>query len=114
MVSHQVQRKGQGGGSRAVRARHKSIDVYQDIEIRYGLADNKMQRYGELLKIAGGKERMTRHFDETRWPVQESGRGDLIKRLHERKTAIFMELLDGGGMVLRPGVARLGRDRRRG
>jgi HAD superfamily hydrolase (TIGR01509 family) len=66
-----------------------------------------IERYGELLKIAGGKERMARHFDETRWPVDESGRGDLIKKLHERKTAIFMELLDGGGMVLRPGVARL-------
>jgi HAD superfamily hydrolase (TIGR01509 family) len=70
-------------------------------------ANWSIDRYGELLKIAGGKERMTRHFDETRWPVEESGRGDLIKKLHERKTAIFMELLDGGGMVLRPGVARL-------
>ena len=50
---------------------------------------------------------MTRHFDETRWPVGAGERGDLIKKLHERKTAIFMELLDGGGMVLRPGVARL-------
>jgi HAD superfamily hydrolase (TIGR01509 family) len=66
-----------------------------------------IERYGALLKIAGGKERMTRHFDETRWPVAESERGDLIKKLHERKTAIFMELLDAGGMVLRPGVARL-------
>lgn len=66
-----------------------------------------IERYGELLKIAGGKERMTRHFDETRWPVETDARGDLIKKLHERKTAIFMELLDGGGMVLRPGVARL-------
>ena len=25
-----------------------------------------VERYGELLKTAGGKERMTRHFDETR------------------------------------------------
>jgi HAD superfamily hydrolase (TIGR01509 family) len=66
-----------------------------------------VERYGELLKIAGGKERMTRDFDETHWPVEEGGRGELIKKLHERKTAIFMELLDGGGMVLRPGVARL-------
>lgn len=70
-------------------------------------ANWSIERYGELLKIAGGKERMTRHYDETRWPVEESARGDLIKKLHERKTAIFMELLDGGGMVLRPGVARL-------
>ena len=46
-------------------------------------------------------------LDETRWPVETDARGDLIKKLHERKTAIFMELLDGGGMVLRPGVARL-------
>ena len=66
-----------------------------------------VERYGQLLKIAGGKERMTRHFDETRWPVEAGEHGDLIKKLHERKTAIFMELLDGGGMILRPGVARL-------
>jgi beta-phosphoglucomutase-like phosphatase (HAD superfamily) len=70
-------------------------------------ANWSVERYGALLKIAGGKERMTRHFDETGWPVTEGERGDLIKKLHERKTAIFMELLDGGGMILRPGVARL-------
>ncbi len=30
-----------------------------------------VERYGKLLKTAGGKERMRRHFNETRWPVPE-------------------------------------------
>lgn len=38
------------GSSRAVRARHKSSDVYQQIEISYGLGDDKTRRYGELLR----------------------------------------------------------------
>jgi HAD superfamily hydrolase (TIGR01509 family) len=64
-------------------------------------------RYGDLLKTAGGKERMRRHFDETGWPVVESERAGLIQRLHELKTRIFMELIEAGGLPLRPGIARI-------
>lgn len=35
---------------RACQARHKSLDVYQMIELAYGVDDNKMHRYGELLR----------------------------------------------------------------
>ncbi len=35
---------------RACRARHKELDVYQMIELRYGVGDDKMHRYGELLR----------------------------------------------------------------
>jgi len=38
------------GSSRAVCARHKASDVCQKIEINYGLEDDKMRRYGELLR----------------------------------------------------------------
>jgi predicted dehydrogenase len=57
-----------GGSSRAVRARHKSIDVCQKIEVNYGLADDKMQRYGELLRSMLG--------DQTQW---------ICDRTHRRK-----------------------------
>ena len=35
---------------RACTGRHKSLDVYQMVELTYGLGDDKMHRYGELLR----------------------------------------------------------------
>lgn len=73
-----------------------------------GLADEwSVDRYGDLLTTAGGKERMRRHFDETEWPVPEDGRDDFIAELHRLKTDIFMDLITSGALPLRPGVARL-------
>jgi HAD superfamily hydrolase (TIGR01509 family) len=66
-----------------------------------------VDRYGELLTTGGGKERMRRHFDETRWPVAEDERDRLIASLHRAKTDIFMAIIEGGALPLRPGVARL-------
>ena len=62
--------------------------------------------YGELLKVAGGKERMTHYFETTGWP---RGRDPdtLVPALHKRKTAIFTELIASGRLPLRPGVARI-------
>jgi hypothetical protein len=31
-------------------ARHKALDIYQMLELRYGQADPKMHRYGELVR----------------------------------------------------------------
>ena len=66
-----------------------------------------VERYGELLHTAGGKERMTRDFDEVGWPVAEADRKLLIQSLHLRKTDLFMDLISAGDLPLRPGVARL-------
>lgn len=66
-----------------------------------------VERYGELLLTAGGKERMRRHFDETGWPVEQPERDALISKLHKLKTDIFMNLIAEGGLPLRPGVERL-------
>lgn len=70
-----------------------------------------VERYGELLKTAGGKERMRRHFEETGWPASvpedAAGRDALILKLHKRKTDIFMALIESGQLPLRAGVARL-------
>lgn len=66
-----------------------------------------VDRYGELLTTAGGKERMRRHFDETGWPVADDARDALILDLHKRKTDLFMGLIQEGKLPLRPGVARL-------
>jgi len=86
--------------------------VFREFGIR---ADWDVALYGELLKVAGGKERMTAYFDEYGWPeeqVAEHGGGDegrsaLIQALHKRKTAIVSELVAEGGLPLRPGIARI-------
>jgi HAD superfamily hydrolase (TIGR01509 family) len=62
--------------------------------------------YGKLLEIAGGKERMKHYFDRHGWP-KGTAADTLIPELHKRKTAIFTQLIAGGALPLRPGVARL-------
>ena len=63
------------------------------------------ERYGALLTTGGGKERMRRHFDETGWP--DGDKDALIQTLHVTKTDLFMEIIEGGALPLRPGVARM-------
>ena len=64
--------------------------------------------YGELLLIAGGKERMRSYFDRHGWPAGRSEtHDDLILALHKTKTAIFMEIIASGQLPLRPGIARI-------
>lgn len=67
-------------------------------------------RYADLLKTAGGKERMRRHFNETGWPTLPKSVADqdaLIGLLHRTKTDLFMELIETARLPLRPGVVRL-------
>ena len=71
------------------------IDAEWDVEL-----------YGRLLKIAGGKERMTHYFNEVGWPNGKTAE-TLIPELHKRKTAIFTELIARGSLPLRPGVSRI-------
>jgi len=63
-------------------------------------------RYGDLLSTGGGKERMRRHFDETGWP-DVPDRDALILSLHHAKTDLFMQIIEGCALPLRPGVARM-------
>lgn len=65
-------------------------------------------RYGELLAVTGGKERM-RFYAERYDPMFLDRRDadDTIKALHAIKTRHYLALLEGGGIPLRPGVARL-------
>jgi predicted dehydrogenase len=39
-----------GGADRRARGRHKDLDIYQQIDLHYGLEDDKMRRYCELLR----------------------------------------------------------------
>lgn len=72
-----------------------------------------VELYGELLKIGGGKERMTHYFDgvpDTEpWKsvTDPNERKELVKKLHLRKTEMFLELVYEGALPLRPGVKRM-------
>ena len=68
-----------------------------------------VEKYGELLRIGGGKERMTTYFNEVGWPssVSESDRKAFIQDLHLFKTDNFNTVVQSGAVSLRPGVMRL-------
>jgi HAD superfamily hydrolase (TIGR01509 family) len=71
-----------------------------------------VETYHELLQVSGGKERM-RHYLRTEGfgvDVKPEEEDELIKRLHKRKTAIFIELIESGKLPLRSGVKRLMRE----
>jgi HAD superfamily hydrolase (TIGR01509 family) len=68
-----------------------------------------VEEYHVLLQVGGGKERM-KHYLHTKGfgvAVAPDAENELIKKLHLRKTAIFIELIEGGRLPLRPGVHRL-------
>lgn len=66
--------------------------------------------YGELLLVAGGKERMRAYFDRFGWPEGAEtveAKDELIKALHRLKTEITAGLVSEGGLPLRPGIGRI-------
>jgi len=63
--------------------------------------------YGELLKIAGGKERMRYHFDLQGWPAGVTDKATLIQELHHLKTDLFTRIIESGKLPLRSGIKRL-------
>ncbi|MBE0411011.1 MAG: HAD-IA family hydrolase [Anaerolineales bacterium] len=67
-----------------------------------------VEKYHELLQVAGGKERMRHylHTDGFGVDVKPEEEDDLIKAMHKRKTAIFIDLIESGKLPLRPGVRR--------
>lgn len=61
--------------------------------------------YGELLHITGGRRRIETYLKGQGVPEAEAA--ELAPALHDRKTAIFEEMVDDGVIELRPGVERL-------
>lgn len=75
-----------------------------------------IERYGELLAIGGGKERMKADFEQQEHNepfatvTNEDERWNLLKELHQLKTDKFLQLIDNGELPLRSGVLRLVRE----
>jgi HAD superfamily hydrolase (TIGR01509 family) len=65
-------------------------------------------RYGALLAVTGGKERIHRYLTED-CPdlLDEPDIGERIRALHAAKTRHYVALLETGAIPLRPGVKRL-------
>jgi HAD superfamily hydrolase (TIGR01509 family) len=76
----------------------------------FGFTDEwSVEYYHELLQVAGGKERMKHHAQTKGFskPIPEPELDELVKAMHKRKTALFVELIETGQLPLRPGIHRL-------
>ena len=74
----------------------KGLDIEWDVQL-----------YGDLLEVAGGKERMRHYFNTHQWPANITDKDIYIKDLHKLKTDCFMQIIESCQLPLRPGVARL-------
>ncbi|UHD16578.1 HAD family hydrolase [Thiocapsa bogorovii] len=71
------------------------------------------ERYGELLRVTGGKERIATYIAEEGISLDPSlDAAEMIAGLHRAKTRHYVSLLEGGAIPLRPGVLRLLREAR--
>lgn len=64
--------------------------------------------YGKLLEVTGGKERI-QHYVKTYLPDFNAPEdlADFALNLHKSKTKHYMQIVEEGGIPLRPGVKRL-------
>jgi HAD superfamily hydrolase (TIGR01509 family) len=75
---------------------------------RMGLEDRwSTELYGELLRVAGGKERILHYFLERRSGPPPENAEEFAAELHRSKVDEFQELLESGELAPRPGVLRL-------
>ena len=72
-------------------------------------AEWSVERYAQLLLVAGGKERMKAYFNEDGWPedkvAEYGGKDDLIAALHKYKTAEVSQIVKE--LPVRPGMLRI-------
>ncbi|WP_448564929.1 HAD family hydrolase [Trichothermofontia sp.] len=67
-----------------------------------------VEQYGQLLEVAGGKERIQFFLDRDRpTRIPTGDRNTWIAELHAAKTRHYRSLLQSGSIPLRPGVCRL-------
>ena len=93
-------------GTIAETERHGHRVAYNEAFAELGLADRwSEERYGELLQVAGGRERLEAYFERARPDLVPSVRADLARRIHETKRRRFDAL--GRALAPRPGVERL-------
>jgi HAD superfamily hydrolase (TIGR01509 family) len=68
-------------------------------------------RYGELLRVTGGRERLMHDMDSrSDAPPLPGERDALARALHAKKNTLYAELVAGAGIPLRGGVLELMRE----
>jgi HAD superfamily hydrolase (TIGR01509 family) len=68
-------------------------------------------RYGELLRVSGGRERLLHDMDRrSDAPALAGEREQLARALHAKKNVLYAELVEAGGIPLREGVLELMRE----
>lgn len=68
-------------------------------------------RYGELLRVAGGRERLLADLvQQPEAPRDPAARSALVERIHPLKNAFYAELVRTAALPLRDGVAALFED----
>jgi HAD superfamily hydrolase (TIGR01509 family) len=66
------------------------------------------QRYGELLAVAGGRERLLHDMQcRARAPARPEARLDLAERVHRLKNELYARIVADGGLPLRDGMREL-------
>lgn len=71
------------------------------------------RRYAELLKVAGGKERIAHFIDQLGLSAASASRMRyLVPDVHRAKTRLYAEIVAASPVPLRPGVAQLMQDAR--
>jgi HAD superfamily hydrolase (TIGR01509 family) len=69
------------------------------------------ERYGELLRVTGGRERLLHDFEsQPEAPKEPDARQSLVEEVHRLKNRWYAELVAGGRIALRDGVAGLIQD----
>ena len=67
-----------GGHERSITGRHKALDVYQMVQLSYGQDEEKMHRYGQLLRaMLRDQIRWIYDRDHVRALTHENGRESL-------------------------------------
>lgn len=64
-------------------------------------------RYGDLLAVTGGRERLLHFFETQHVKLAAAERDELARELHARKTRHYARLVGEGRIDWRPGVQRL-------
>ena len=96
-------------GTLAETERHGHLVAFNQAFAALGLPWRWSEsRYGELLAVAGGRERLLHDMQsQPEAPVQPGARERLATDAHRLKNEYYGAIVRGGRLPLRPGVAQL-------
>ncbi len=81
-------------------------EAFKEFGLDFEWDDNE---YHNLLQTGGGKERIAYYLKSIDFKGEEylANPDDYIKKIHKRKTELFVDMISKGKLPLRPGIKRL-------